>query len=86
MSDEDDNIISFNSAKSIKSGDCRDWTVRDALEDALKQADEHTIVYIAMSHVDDDGKRVHAYRCAGGGRMELIGLLEVHKQQVVEDQ
>jgi hypothetical protein len=75
-------IESLNAKRADKSGDCRDWTVADALRDALKAVESGEfpadMVYIAMTAKRDRNDREFEYRAAGGKRLELIGLLYEH--------
>lgn len=75
-------VLSLNAARATKSGDCQDWTVRDALQNAIDRIDagedSPDMVYVCMREkVSVDGQELAEYdfQCAGGSKLELAGLL-----------
>ena len=75
-------VESLNARRADKSGDCRDWSVEDALKDALEQVQlgniKSEMVYVAFSCDCGNDRREFVYKCAGGTKLELIGLLARH--------
>lgn len=67
-------VEKLNKHRADKSNDCRDWTVIDALEDALERVKSGEIksdkVYVAFGG--------GAFSAAGTTRLETIGLLFDH--------
>lgn len=84
MSD-DKKITKISPYLTRKEGDCRLWTVQDALEDTLEAIKAGTInpdmVVICMRATDEDGTFYPA-QYAGGNRLELSGLLSRHKLEI----
>lgn len=79
-----DEPISLSKKRAERSNDCRDWTVVDALEAALKAAKEnpeaYRMVYICC-YGNDTAREfgtVYPWFAAGGVKMELSGLLAYH--------
>lgn len=74
-------VESFSRAKAEASGDCREWTVVDALRAALADVESGEVkpdmVYIAFREVDDGVMRFPSI-CAGITRFELTALLAKH--------
>lgn len=83
---EDANIVSLNRIRAEKTGDCRHWTARDALQSLIDEIDNGSLknpkmVAVIMTYDDDDGSQTHRYatRYAGGNMLELLGLIERSK-------
>lgn len=80
-----DNIEFLGPRRADKSGDCRDWSVVDALREALQMIESGELkpdmVYVALSSPAPGNEREFVYKAAGGKRLELIGLLYEHLQQ-----
>ncbi len=76
-------VSNLNSKRADRSGDCRDWTVTDCLEEALREIAEGEInpdmVYIAFRVKDEeDNSSVFPNYCAGVTNIECRGLLFKH--------
>lgn len=75
-------IHSLNEARAAKEGDCKLWTVADALRAALREIEAGnigaTMVYVALYVPNDpDGARYHSF-AAGGDKMAITGLVAQH--------
>jgi hypothetical protein len=75
-------VVSLNEARATKEGDCKLWTVADALRAALREIDagniQPTMVYVAMYVPNDpEGARYHSF-AAGGDEMTITGLVAQH--------
>lgn len=81
--------INFALKKVEKTGDCRDWTVLDALKDTISQIEKGEIrpdmVYIAMRDRDKAGDIGFIATKAGGTFIEIAGLLTMHVQVHLND-
>ncbi len=81
--------ISLAKARADKSGDCRDWSVLDALREALRLVEsgelDATMVYVAFqTRVPDEPDTVeYRWQCAGATKLELVGLLTRHANAVM---
>ena len=69
-------------ARAAKEGDCKLWTVADALRAALREIEagriNATMVYVALYVPSDpDGARYHSF-AAGGDTMAITGLVAQH--------
>lgn len=77
-----DSVDNLGAHRANRTGDCRDWTVTDALREALRQVESGEVkaemVYVAFSASVPGNKRDFVYQCAGGTKLELIGLLARH--------
>ena len=83
----DKNIESLAKVRTEASGDSRDWTAVDALRDTLNDIETGEIgvprlIYIAMECETEDKTLVeYQFQCAGGTKLEYIGLLSRHLHQ-----
>ena len=83
----DKKIESLAKLRAEVSGDSRDWTAVDALRDTLSDIESGEIgrprlLYIAMECETDEGDVVeYQFQCAGGTKLEYIGLLSRHLHQ-----
>lgn len=79
-----DEIINLGAARSAKSGNSRDWSVLDALREAIKAVEsgefQADMVYIALTASLEGSEREFTYFTAGGGRLQIIGLLAENLQ------
>ena len=76
-------ITNLNAERAIKSGDCRNWTVRECLEEALKQISEGKfsadMVYIAFRKINEETNKITFLNfSAGVTQIECHGLLVKH--------
>lgn len=76
-------VVSLNSKRAEKSGDCRDWTPLDALRETVAKIEsgewDADMIYIAIkTKPGADGRYGLPSRCAGTSRIESIGLLQEH--------
>ncbi len=76
-------VESFGKAKAEKTGDCRNWTVADALKAALEEVESGVLnpdmVYIAFRESDDgNGTKRYEYIIAGMTSFDVAGLLTKH--------
>lgn len=79
----DSEVVDLARLRVDKSGDSRDWTPLDALRDVLDDIESGKInpriIYIAMECPDADGQHTFFdFQCAGGLKLEYIGLLSRH--------
>jgi hypothetical protein len=75
-------IHHLSEARALKEGDCRLWTVADALRAALLLIEDGvidpTMVYVALYvPTDPDGARYHSF-AAGGDTIAITGLVAQH--------
>lgn len=81
------NVVSLAQIKADKSQDCRDWTPRDALAEALRQIDagemKPEMIYIACRTLIGEDAVDYNHFSAGGDRMQLVGLLSYHKARII---
>lgn len=73
--------VNLGDARAAKFGDCRKWTVVEALRQAVDDVESGRInpklVYIAFQNPQADGT-FYPYIAAGGTNLELQGLLAQH--------
>lgn len=78
----DDPPISFAARRAHRTRDCRDWTVLNALRDAIADVESGAIkadaVYVAFVVRNDDGTTGYPYTAAGLSRLETAGTLAMH--------
>ena len=75
--------VSLATARADKSGDCRDWSVLDALRAAIRDIEsgeiKPDIVIVAFREKHDERKWSNfPMYCAGGTTLEIQGLLAKH--------
>jgi hypothetical protein len=77
-------VENLGKARADRTNDCRDWTVTDALREALRKVESGEIkpemVYVAFYSHTEDRLCEYDYQCAGGKKIELLGLLTRHLQ------
>ncbi len=77
----DSEVTNLAALRVDKSGDSRDWTALDALRDVINDIEagktKPNIIYIAMECGEDD-YAIFDFQCAGGTKLEYIGLLSRH--------
>lgn len=77
----DSEVVDIARLRVDKSGDSRDWTALDALRDVIDEIESDNIkpriIYIAMECRDGD-YAFYDFQCAGGTKLEYIGLLSRH--------
>ncbi len=73
----DDKVVSLGSARALKTGDCTQWTVRDALADVIRAIDAKEMnperVIICTTQEFEDGSDTSVI-CAGVNHLEAVGL------------
>ena len=78
----DPEVVDLAKLRVDKSGDSRDWTALDALRDVIADIEagktKPNIIYISMECGEDDDYAVYDFQCAGGTKLEYIGLLSRH--------
>lgn len=83
MEDFSDAPVSITEHKAEKERDARLWTCRDALVSALRDIDSGkknpTMLVILAVTKDANGDNKFNNYCAGGGSLELLGLIEFSK-------
>lgn len=75
-------VTNLSEARAHKTGDCREWTVADALRAALREVEaghiNPTMAYVALYVPDDpEGARYHSF-AAGGDTLAITGLVAQH--------
>lgn len=84
----DNEPINLNRRRAEKSGDCRHWTVLDALRATIADIEAGTIapdaVYIAMRQMAPEQRSKYHYAAAGCTNMELCGLLAIHMSALTD--
>jgi hypothetical protein len=77
----DSEVTSLAKLRVEKSGDSREWSALDALRDVIADIEsghiDPTLIYVAMECRDGDFA-VYDFECAGGTKLEYIGLLSHH--------
>ena len=86
MSDEE-KVITLSAKRAEQTGNAKDWTVLDALREAIKdiEAGEYKPLAVAILLYSDegDGQRGFPYVVAGANHLETIGLIELQKDQII---
>ncbi len=69
--------VNLNVQRAVRSGDSRLMSVRDCLEDMLRECDEYgwTRIVVALSRPGDDEEFLVDMRCAGCSTLEARGLM-----------
>jgi hypothetical protein len=76
-------VVSLNEARAVAAGDCRLWTVVDALRSALADVEsgklDAQMVFVAFrTNPNESGLVDYKFVAAGGNNIELSGLLAQH--------
>ena len=81
-------VESFGKARADKTGDCRNWSVVDALKSALEEVESGRLkpdmVYVAFREKDACRIRFPSV-CAGITPFELVALLAKHSYFALVD-
>lgn len=99
MSDQVDgitgaNVVTLGEVRAIKNGDCRDWTVREAMLSMIRDIDagklkvDRIIMVFDRTEKDSHGEEAHglSFRLAGDfPPYVLLGMLETFKLTYVKD-
>ena len=70
-------IINIAASRAKKTGDSRDWSPLDALKYAAGEIEAGRWApnrLLIASLNDDSGPKPYTYFCAGGTRLEMVGL------------
>lgn len=78
----DSQVTNLAKLRVDKSGDSREWSALDALRDIIAEIESGAVnprlIYIAMECVDDENYAFYDFQCAGGTKLDYIGLLARH--------
>lgn len=79
--------VNLNAARMERSKNCKDWTVRDVLEKALKDLDAGVIspdmVYLCIREPGPDNTVDYWHLAAGVTNIEAVGLLAHHLNMAI---
>lgn len=87
-------VRGLGEARAARSGDCRDWSVKEMLQSALADIEDGTrnpsmaVLFMRIEPSADTGGKVrYSYLSAGGTTMELTGLATycLHAHLLTED-
>ena len=81
--------VNIATERAYRTGDPKDWSVRDMLVDAIRRIDEGeinpTLAVVAMNFADKEGGTSIGYTRSGGSQIEVVGTLAIVKDLLVGD-
>jgi len=86
-----DEVVSLGRLRAERQEDCRAWSVKDCLREALRSVEageiDPDIVYVAFRQIDKTRDNWQSYPgiCAGGNALEMRGLLAKHLAEQLRD-
>ena len=81
--------VNLATAKAYRTGDPKDWSVRDMLVDQIRRIDDGEInprhAVVAMHFANKDGGTSTGYARSGGTQIEVVGTLRIVEDLIVRD-